>query len=445
MADKTKDAKKDDARMSSIAKTLNKVEDRLEKSENCDSVAEGLANAAKASELLSSVWTLPPTQLLRFHHDTKVSDIDGDSTPGFDGNKDDAERFISISSSEIARYQRLMYANGVKGSHRRLLIVLQGMDASGKGGIVRHVFSQGDPMGMHYHGFGAPKGEELDHDYLWRIKRELPNNGWISIFDRSHYEDIVMPRIYKTQPEEVWQARYDEINRFESQLTADGCAIIKIFLVVSKDEQKRHFLSRLDDPTKCWKFDPSDLEARARWDDYMAAWQDVFLRTSTEQAPWYLVPADNRWYSRAVVSELLRIYKTQPEEVWQARYDEINRFESQLTADGCAIIKIFLVVSKDEQKRHFLSRLDDPTKCWKFDPSDLEARARWDDYMAAWQDVFLRTSTEQAPWYLVPADNRWYSRAVVSELLRNTLKNMNMIWPPLEVDADEMRRQLDTL
>ena len=235
MADKSKDAKKDDARMSSIAKTLNKVEDRLEKSENCDSVAEGLANAAKASELLSSVWTLPPTQLLRFHHDTKVSDIDGDSTPGFDGNKDDAERFISISSSEIARYQRLMYANGVKGSHRRLLIVLQGMDASGKGGIVRHVFSQGDPMGMHYHGFGAPKGEELDHDYLWRIKRELPNNGWISIFDRSHYEDIVMPRIYKTQPEEVWQARYDEINRFESQLTADGCAIIKIFLVVSKD------------------------------------------------------------------------------------------------------------------------------------------------------------------------------------------------------------------
>ena len=103
------------------------------------------------------------------------------------------------------------------------------------------------------------------------------------------------------------------------------------------------------------------------------------------------------------------------------------------------------MVSKDEQKRHFLSRLDDPTKCWKFDPSDLEARARWDDYMAAWQDVFLRTSTEQAPWYLVPADNRWYSRAVVSELLRNTLKNMNMIWPPLEVDADEMRRQLDTL
>ena len=199
-----------------------------------------------------------------------------------------------------------MYANGVKGSHRRLLIVLQGMDASGKGGIVRHVFSQGDPMGMHYHGFGAPKGEELDHDYLWRIKRELPNNGWISIFDRSHYEDIVMPRIYKTQPEEVWQARYDEINRFESQLTADGCAIIKIFLVVSKDEQKRHFLSRLDDPTKCWKFDPSDLEARAAGTTTWLHGRMCSCAPAPSRRPWYLVPADNRWYSRAVVSELLR-------------------------------------------------------------------------------------------------------------------------------------------
>ena len=259
MPDKDKDAK-----MSSIAKTLNKVEDRLEKGKNCSSVAEGLANVAKASELLSSVWTLPPGQLLRFHHDTRVAGIDGDSTPGFDGNKDDAERFIAISSSEIARYQRLMYANGMKGSRRRLLIILQGMDASGKGGIVRHVFSQGDPMGMHYHGFGAPTGEEKDHDYLWRSKRELPQNGWISIFDRSQYEDIVMPRIYKTYPEEVWQARYDEINRFESQLVADGCSIIKIFLVVSKEEQKEQFLGRLEDPTKYWKFDPSDLEARAR-------------------------------------------------------------------------------------------------------------------------------------------------------------------------------------
>ncbi len=325
MADKDK--------VSSIGKTLNMVQDRVRKGMSCDSVAEKLANFAKASELLSSIWTLPPSQLLRFHHDTDLASMNGGATPGFDGNKEDAERFISISSAEIAQYQRLMYANGVKGSRRRLLIVLQGMDASGKGGIVRHVFRQGDPMGIHYHGFGAPKGEELDHDYLWRVRRELPEHGWISVFDRSQYEDIVMPRIYQTQPEEVWKARYDEI----------------------------------------------------------------------------------------------------------------NKFESELIADDCSIIKIFLVVSKEEQKRHFLARLEDPTKYWKFDASDLEARARWDDYMQAWQEVFARTSTERAPWYLVPADNRWYSRAVVSELLRNTLKNMNMIWPPLEVDAADMRRQLETL
>lgn len=171
MSDKDKDAK-----TSSIAKTLNKVEDRLEKGRTAVPLPKGLRMLPRPASC-SVPWTLPPSQLLRFHHDTRVAAIDGDSTPGFDGNKDDAERFIAISSSEIARYQRLMYANGVKGSRRRLLIILQGMDASGKGGIVRHVFSQGDPMGMHYHGFGAPKGEEKDHDYLWRIKRELPQNG----------------------------------------------------------------------------------------------------------------------------------------------------------------------------------------------------------------------------------------------------------------------------
>lgn len=180
------------------------------------------------------------------------------------------------------------------------------MDASGKGGIVRHVFSQVDPMGIHYHGFGAPTPEERKHDYLWRIRKELPANGWISIFDRSQYEDIVMPHVYGTVPEEVWHERYDEINAFERDLVGDGCAIIKIFLVSSKDAQRKHFLGRLDDPRKYWKFDPSDLDARDRWDDYMVAWQQVFERTGTSYAPWYLVPADKRWYSRIVVSELLR-------------------------------------------------------------------------------------------------------------------------------------------
>ncbi|OZG68867.1 PPK2 family polyphosphate kinase [Bifidobacterium eulemuris] len=269
-------------------------------------VAERLALAAKSSELLSSVWSLPPGQLLMFHQGTRLTAVDADSTPGFDGDKDDAERFIEISSSEISRYQRLLYANGTRRSNKRVLIVLQGMDASGKGGIVKHVFRQGNPMGIHYHGFGAPNDEELSHDFLWRVERELPKPGWIAVFDRSHYEDIVMPRVWGTLPEKTWLARYEQVIEFERALAADGCAIVKIFLTVSRQEQKRHFLERLDDPTKHWKFDPSDLDSRERWDDYMDAWQEVFERTSTPEAPWYLVPADNRWYSRAVVSELLR-------------------------------------------------------------------------------------------------------------------------------------------
>lgn len=279
-------------------------------------VAERLAREAKSSETLSAVWSLPPAQLLRFHSHTHLVDIDAGSKPGFDGDQEAGERFIADSSSEIANYQRLMYANGIHGDTHRVLIVLQGMDASGKGGIVRHVFSQVDPMGIHYHGFGKPSEEDLAHDYLWRIRRELPSNGWISIFDRSQYEDIVMPRITGSLPEETWRARYGQINDFEAELAGSGCAIIKIFLVSSRQAQRQHFLRRLDDPTRYWKFYPSDLEARDRWDDYMAAWQEVFERTSTSIAPWYLIPADKRWYSRMVVSELLRTTMKNFNQTW---------------------------------------------------------------------------------------------------------------------------------
>ena len=288
-------------------------------------VAERLAREAKSSETLSAVWSLPPAQLLRFHSHTHLVDIDAGSKPGFDGDQEAGERFIADSSSEIANYQRLMYANGIHGDTHRVLIVLQGMDASGKGGIVRHVFSQVDPMGIHYHGFGKPSEEDLAHDYLWRIRRELPSNGWISIFDRSQYEDIVMPRITGSRPEETWRARYGQINDFEAELAGSGCAIIKIFLVSSRQAQRQHFLRRLDDPTRYWKFDPSDLEARDRWDDYMAAWQEVFERTSTSIAPWYLIPADKRWYSRMVVSELLRTTMKNFNQTWpplDADHDE---------------------------------------------------------------------------------------------------------------------------
>ncbi|PLS27480.1 PPK2 family polyphosphate kinase [Bifidobacterium parmae] len=315
-----------------VDKALDAAEARIGAIEESDTVAERLANAAKSSELLSAVWSLPPAQRLMFHHGVDVGEMAASGageTPGFDGDKYDGERFIDLSSSGIARYQRLMYANGVKGSPRRLLIVLQGMDASGKGGIVRHVFRQGDPMGIHYHGFGKPTEEEASHGFLWRVERELPQPGWIGVFDRSHYEDIVMPHVYGTFPEDVWRERYDLVNAFERSLVASGCAVIKIFLVSSREEQRRHFLARLDDPTKYWKFDISDLDARDRWDDYMDAWQEVFEKTSTTFAPWYLVPADNRWYSRAVVSELLRTTLRNMNMSWPPLEPEVDPDEAR--------------------------------------------------------------------------------------------------------------------
>ena len=183
-----------------IDKVLQLAADRIDTIDSSASVPERLARAAKSSELLSAVWSLPPAQRLMFHHGMQVTDVEGDSTPGFDGNKEDAEKFISISSSEIARYQRLMYANGVKGSTRRLLIVLQGMDASGRAASCV-TCSASDPMGIHYHGFGKPTAEELDHDFLWRVKRELPKRGGLPYSTAPHYEDVVMPHVYGTYPE----------------------------------------------------------------------------------------------------------------------------------------------------------------------------------------------------------------------------------------------------
>ncbi|KAB7788388.1 PPK2 family polyphosphate kinase [Bifidobacterium cebidarum] len=304
---KHKDAAKHQREQSKrINRALDRAADCLSALGEAKAEVERRDMAERASDLLSSVWSLPPAQRLMFTESMNLTDVDPDSMPGFEGTKADGERFIEVSADDLARYQMLMYANGVRGSKRRLLIVLQGMDASGKGGIVRHVFSQGNPMGMHYKGFGKPTEDELRHDFLWRVDRELPQPGWISIFDRSHYEDVVMPHVYGTYPESVWRPRYERINEFEAKLADDGCSIIKIFLMSSKEEQRKHFLGRLEDPTKYWKFDISDLDARDRWDEYMNAWQEVFTLTSTEAAPWYLVPADNRWYSRAVVSELLR-------------------------------------------------------------------------------------------------------------------------------------------
>jgi PPK2 family polyphosphate:nucleotide phosphotransferase len=183
--------------------------------------------------------------------------------------------------------------------------VMQGMDTSGKGGTVKHVVGQLDPGGVHVASFGKPTREELEHDFLWRIRAQLPRAGKLGVFDRSHYEDVVTVRVLGLVDEDTWTRRYDAVNRFEEELVAAGTRIVKCFLHISPDEQRERLLARLDDPTKHWKYNPDDLDTRARWDDYMTAYGDAIERCSTEIAPWHVIPADRKWYRNWAITNLL--------------------------------------------------------------------------------------------------------------------------------------------
>ncbi|CPV50041.1 polyphosphate kinase [Mycobacteroides abscessus] len=186
-----------------------------------------------------------------------------------------------------------------------MLLVLQGMDTSGKGGIVKHVVGQVDPQGIAHASFGVPTEDERKHHYLWRIRNALPSGGQLGVFDRSHYEDVLVVRVHNLVAPEVWGARYEEINAFEKELTEAGTTILKVVLVVSLDEQKRRLAERLDRPDKYWKFNPNDIDERAFWPAYQDAYQAVLEKTSTAYAPWYVIPCDRKWYSRLAVTALL--------------------------------------------------------------------------------------------------------------------------------------------
>jgi PPK2 family polyphosphate:nucleotide phosphotransferase len=245
-------------------------------------------------------------KLLKFRPGDKVSDIDASATPGFKGAKADGVKLLDERIGQLAELQEMLYANHKAADDTRsVLLVLQGMDAAGKGGIVKHVVGSVNPMGVRYTAFGVPTEEERKHNYLWRIRRALPPAGHIGVFDRSHYEDVLIVRVHNLVPPEVWGKRYDEINRFEQKLVEDGTTIIKVAMFVSPDEQKKQLLERLEDPTKYWKYHPGDIDERKQWPKYQEAYQAVLDRTSTEYAPWYVVPCDRRWYSRLAVTELL--------------------------------------------------------------------------------------------------------------------------------------------
>ena len=231
----------------------------------------------------------------------RLSEVDTRSTDGAPGDKAKTHAVSKDLYDDLARLQERLYAEG----ERSLLVVLQALDAGGKDGTIKHVFRGLNPAGSKVVSFKVPSAEERSHDFLWRVHAKAPAKGEIVVFNRSHYEDVLIVRVHGLVPEEVWRPRYDLITDFEANLAAAGTRIVKLFLHISKDEQAARFQARLDDPDKQWKFRTGDLAERARWDDYTAAFEEALSRTSTRHAPWYVIPADRKWYRNWAVSRIL--------------------------------------------------------------------------------------------------------------------------------------------
>jgi PPK2 family polyphosphate:nucleotide phosphotransferase len=248
----------------------------------------------------------PMSELLRVPPDgIDVRTIDPRSTPAARGGEDEAEKLQAKLGPRLEDLQELLYAEGRSGGKRNVLLVLQGLDTSGKGGTIKHVLGQVDPQGVQIAAFGPPTPEERRHSFLWRVERRLPEPGKIGVFDRSQYEEVLAVRVRGLVPRSTWSRRYPMINRFEQQVAASGTTIVKCFLHISIDHWKERQLARLDNPTKHWKFSPGDIDDAKLWDDYLVAYNDVLSRCNTDAAPWYVIPADHKWHRNLAVTRLL--------------------------------------------------------------------------------------------------------------------------------------------
>ena len=234
-----------------------------------------------------------------------LSAIDPDSTPDFAGGKKAGQAALDDAVPEFAELQEKLFAASRFGDERRVLLVLQAMDTAGKGGIVDHVLGQANPQGIQAYSFKAPTDEEKKYDFLWRIRKQLPDAGHIGVFDRSHYEDVLIHRVRGLSTPEVIEQRYDRIRAFEHDLVESGVTLIKVMLHISPDEQKARLTDRLEDPDKNWKYNPGDVDERALWKDYMQAYEIAIDRTSTDAAPWHVIPANHKWYARLAVQRLV--------------------------------------------------------------------------------------------------------------------------------------------
>lgn len=240
-------------------------------------------------------YQIPPDQKIN------LAEWDPAGTAAWKTDKKEAEKQIQQLNTELEALQELLYAEG----KHKVLIVLQGMDTSGKDGVIRKVFEGVNPQGVRVASFKVPTAPELAHDYLWRIHQQMPARGEMVIFNRSHYEDVLVVRVHNLVPPEQWQLRYEQINQFERLLAEEGTTILKFYLHIDADEQRQRLLARLDEPAKNWKFNPADLKERELWDEYQKAYEAVLSKTSQETAPWVLVPANRKWYRDLIISAAL--------------------------------------------------------------------------------------------------------------------------------------------
>jgi PPK2 family polyphosphate:nucleotide phosphotransferase len=234
-----------------------------------------------------------------------LSSIPTDATPGFSRGKAAGKQALLDLGAELSDLQERLFAHSRTGEPERVLLVLQGMDTSGKGGTLRHTVGLVDPQGVRITSFKAPTKTELRYDFLWRIRRALPGPGILGVFDRSHYEDVLIARVHALAPPEEIERRYTAINDFERELTETGTVVVKCMLHVSPEKQRARLLARLDTPAKHWKYDPADVSERARWAEYREAYELALERTNTEHAPWHVVPSDRRWFRNLVIGGLL--------------------------------------------------------------------------------------------------------------------------------------------
>jgi PPK2 family polyphosphate:nucleotide phosphotransferase len=286
-----------------------------------------MAKSSKAAPRVSDLLRVPSGPV-------DLSALDTRATPGFDGGKAAGRAALAALGPRLSDLQERLHASGLNGSTRRLLLILQGMDTSGKGGVVRHVVGQVDPQGCEITAFKAPTREELAHDFLWRIRQRLPGPGKLGVFDRSHYEDVLAVRVHNVVPRQTWSRRYAAIDRFEAGLVTDDIHVVKVFLHISKEEQRQRLLARLDNPAKHWKFNPRDVDERAFWADYQEAYAAALERCNSDVAPWYRVPADRKWYRDWAVASLLLEHLEDMKLDWPKADFDVEEQRARLLADA---------------------------------------------------------------------------------------------------------------